>query len=290
MASRYRAAMEQVMASKPRTASGYDRSHVDHVRATCLYVATKLGDLLDELVVVGGLVPSLLVDQADAHEQHVGTLDLDVGLALGLLDNKRYQTLTERLRAARFSPDTNDQGNPSRQRWKIEGPPTVTIDFLIPPTRPDERGGDIKHIEADFAAFVAPGLRLAFLDRVRVPLAGKTIFGEQATRQVWVCGPAAFVAMKALAFRGRGENKDAYDLVYLLRNHQAGVTGIATRLAPLLPEAEAAEAVRILDEDFSSSDGVGPRRVAEFLFNARDDDAEADAWGAIRDLLDRLPK
>jgi hypothetical protein len=30
---------------------------VAEVRATCLYVATKLGDLMDELVVVGGLVP-----------------------------------------------------------------------------------------------------------------------------------------------------------------------------------------------------------------------------------------
>jgi hypothetical protein len=33
------------------------------VRQTCLYVATKLGDLLDELVVVGGLVPSLLIPE-----------------------------------------------------------------------------------------------------------------------------------------------------------------------------------------------------------------------------------
>ena len=33
------------------------------VRATCLYVATKLGDIMDELVVVGGLVPSLFVNQ-----------------------------------------------------------------------------------------------------------------------------------------------------------------------------------------------------------------------------------
>ena len=30
------------------------------MRQTCLYVATKLGDLLHDLIVVGGLVPSLL--------------------------------------------------------------------------------------------------------------------------------------------------------------------------------------------------------------------------------------
>jgi len=62
-----------------------------------------LGDLADETVIVGGLVPSLLIDQNEvggADGRHVGTLDLDVGLALAILDDQRYQALTERLRQA----------------------------------------------------------------------------------------------------------------------------------------------------------------------------------------------
>ena len=51
------------MPEKPTTAAGYSADHVRRVRATCLYLATKLGDLMDELVVVGGLVPSLLINQ-----------------------------------------------------------------------------------------------------------------------------------------------------------------------------------------------------------------------------------
>jgi hypothetical protein len=42
---------------------------------------------MDELVVVGGLVPSLLIDQEKLPENvtaHVGTLDLDLGLAFAL--------------------------------------------------------------------------------------------------------------------------------------------------------------------------------------------------------------
>lgn len=48
------------------------------------YPATKLGDLMDELVVVGGLMPSLLIYQSQLPAEvspHVGTMDLDVGLA-----------------------------------------------------------------------------------------------------------------------------------------------------------------------------------------------------------------
>ena len=53
------------MTDKPTTAAGYGGGQTEFVRATCLYVATKLGDIMDELVVVGGLVPSLLVKQKD---------------------------------------------------------------------------------------------------------------------------------------------------------------------------------------------------------------------------------
>jgi hypothetical protein len=69
---------------KPNRATGYDSRHVDHVRAACLCVATKLGDLIDETVIIGGLAPSLLVDQPriqSAEDRHVGTMGLDVGVS-----------------------------------------------------------------------------------------------------------------------------------------------------------------------------------------------------------------
>lgn len=204
------------MPDKPTTADGYRGEHVALVRATCLYVATKLGDLMRDLVVVGGLVPSLLVDQAALSEgtaAHVGTMDLDVGLTIALLDEGRYRELTDRLRRAGFEPDINDQGNPTRQRWKFE---EVALDFLIAPGHPSDRGGTLRDIEPDFAAIIAPGLHLAFLDRLQITLTGKTILGENATRTIWISDAGSYVVLKALAFDGRGENKDAYDLHYVI--------------------------------------------------------------------------
>ena len=58
---------------KPATAEGYDLQTTRHAVATCLYVATKLGDLMDDMVVIGGPVPSLLIPQDEAsplREQH----------------------------------------------------------------------------------------------------------------------------------------------------------------------------------------------------------------------------
>lgn len=275
--------------AKPRTKAGYEPAHVQSVRAACLYLATKLGDLLDELVVVGGLVPTLLIDQGEANvEKHVGTLDLDIGMEVAILDDKRYEVLTERLRAAGFGPDENEKGNRTRQRWKIEGPPKVTVDFLIPPTLDTDRGGQLRNIEPDFAAIIAPGLQLAFVDQVKVELQGATIRGEAARRQISVCGAGAFIVMKALAFRSRGENKDAYDIAYLLRNYGSGPGDVAARLSAHVGTAEVEEALRFLSEDFETINSLGPRRVSEFLFDARHDETEADAWGAVRDLLDAL--
>ncbi len=278
------------MTDKPTTADGYEPEYTELVRATCLYIATKLGDIMDQLVVIGGLVPSLLVDQEDlpaGADPHAGTLDLDVGLTAKLLDGGRYRTLTERLRQAGFEQDISGQGNATRQRWKIGRGQKVTVDFLIPPSLPGDRGGELRNIQPDFAAFIAPGLDLAFQNRKQVKLSGKTILGEQAKRAVWLCGPGAYVVLKSLAFRSRGENKDAYDLYYLVRNYGDTVDDVASPLKSLLHDPSAQQALGILKQDFGEHDSIGPRRVAEFLSRGPDDEIQADVVGFVRQLLER---
>jgi hypothetical protein len=276
------------MLEKPTTAAGYRKEHLALVRATCLYIATKLGDLMDDLVVVGGLAPSLLVDLApgaEGAERHVGTMDLDIGLAAGLLDSGRYREISDRLRRSGFLQDENKAGNLTRQRWKFEVREKVTIDFLVPPRSPEDRGGALRDLEPDFAAVIAPGLHLAFRDRRRVTLSGQTIAREEATRDIWVCGAGAYVVLKALAFDLRGENKDAYDLFYVVRNYGAGIEDILDRLRPLLDDEATARAIEVLRRDFLNDSSVGPRRVAQFLTGGPDDAIQADVVGLIGNLI-----
>lgn len=276
---------------KKEHASEYESEQFALVVATCLYVATKLGDLMDDLVIVGGLVPSLLIDQETRPagvDAHVGTTDLDVGLTLGLLGAGRYKTLSERLRDAGFRMDANAQGNVTRQRWTIRKGGTVSLDFLIPPSRPSDRGGRLRDLERDFAAIIAPGLALAFLDRERITLRGTTLLGEKATRDIWVCGAGAYVVLKALAFDIRGANKDAYDLHYVIRGYGADVEDVAAKLRPLASSPDTKKALAILRRDFLDIDAVGPRRVAEFIRGKPDVDLQADVVGFVGRLLERL--
>jgi predicted nucleotidyltransferase len=230
----------------------------------------------------------LLIDQEKLPENvtsHVGTLDLDLGLAFALVGEQRYQDVVERLRNAKFTADVNEDGKPTRQRWRISDPP-VTVDFLIEPEQGAEaQAGRLFPLTKDWAAIIAPGLHLAFRNNRVVSLVGRTIVGETARRDVRVCGPGAFVVLKALAFHIRGENKDAYDLFYLLRNYGRGVSDVAAQFRPLLPDNSAVKALEHLQADFNNSEAIEPRRVAEFLYGRPDADIQADAVGFVRRLI-----
>ena len=274
------------MISKPSTSDGYVIEQLDFVRRTCLYMATRLGDLSDEIVVVGGLVPYLLVDQEDLPsglDAHAGTMDLDLGLALAILDHERYRELGRRLRDAGFEPEVNDQGNRRLQTWTVAMPHPVTVDFLIPPTRETDEGSARLHIESDLAAIVTPGLELAFKDRRWKELTGRLPSGAWATRKVPVCGPGAFTVLKALAFGNRAENKDAYDLFYVWSG--VGVPYVAESLVPLQPNPDIDRALSVIERDFCNHDGPGPIATAQFITQGLDDNVQADVVGHARGLL-----
>ena len=257
-----------------------------HVRAMCLHMATKLGDLMDEIVVVGGLVPYLLVDQedlSDFSDAHAGTMDLDIALALAILNQERYRDLRNRLRDAGLEVDVNEAGNQTLQTWRAPGPAGVRVDFLIPAADDGAGANRVFHLEDDLAAIVTPGLDLAFKDRRLIELSGRVAPGAQVTRDVPVCGPGAFTVLKALAFGNRGEPKDAYDLFYVWR--RVGVDNVVACLDSLQPSRFVGEALSVIERDFCTHDGLGPVNTARFVAGGRDDEVKADVVGYAHELL-----
>ena len=279
------------MTEKPRHRSGYTSEETELVRSACLTVAVTLGAYLDDVVIVGGLVPSLLIDAqraepSDADEDHPGTNDLDLGLSLAVLDGERYTEISARLRAEGFEPDENAAGNPTVQRWRLGD---LKVDFLMPPAPGQDPTRRVQNLEPDFGALVTRGLELAFNERSQVTIAGTTLTREEATREVPVCGPGAFTVLKAFAFADRSEPKDAFDLVYVIRGTPGGAAEVATKLqahAAKHPEI-VDEAVALLARDFETPGHLGPRRAADFDRIDGDDldAAAADAHGYVDDLI-----
>lgn len=286
------------MQSKPKTITGYESDQVELVLMTCRYICTILGDFMDEIVIVGGLVPSLIIDQSnlpEGVEPHAGTMDLDIGLSIAVYDDQLYQNITERLRGAGFSPDTNEKGNPTNQRWQInEGGGKVTLDFLIPATEEDKgKARRFKNLEKDFAALPTDGLMLAFTDYVEVTLNGPTIKGEIIeNRKIRVCGPGAFVVLKSIAFFNRGENKDAYDLFYTIRNYGTGPDDVAKRFIALGANEYCERALTLLKENFLKIDSVGVIRAMKFLLgdDAEDEDVQAEVMGFVTRFVENCER
>src|SRR5213075_1575932 len=113
--------------------------------------------------------------------------------------------------------------------------------------------------EEHLSAVLTPALPLAFRDRQKISLAGKTLRGEDATRDIWVCGPGAFMVMKAHALGIRGEHKDAYDLFYVLRNYgKSYVEEVAEAMRPLLDDLATQRALEIIRADCTTNTAIGP--------------------------------
>ena len=89
--------------------------------------------------------------------------------------------------------------------------------------------------------------------------------------------------LKALAFEGRGENKDAYDLVYLLQNYGNGVEDVLNSTTTTRMPLPLQRAITI--SRAPTVDAMRPLRLAEFLGNEEDDVIAADAAGAVYDQL-----
>ncbi|MCC7069762.1 MAG: hypothetical protein IT383_00475 [Deltaproteobacteria bacterium] len=258
-------------------------------------MAVAVDDFEDDLVIVGGLVPTLLIEKPSApFGAHVGTMDLDVGLHVAVLDDERYAKISERMRSSGLNAIV-EGGKTTRQKWRftVSESLSIDVDFLIPGTTADieaTRASKLQDLESDFAAIITPGLRLAFADKERRTLTDKTLRGEDASRDIYVCGPASFTVLKALAFRNRADNKDAYDLCYVLRAYGARGPEDVAEIFRKLPDAPQKDtAIEILKADFATKNSVGIRRAVEFERGegAEDDALAADLVGAVALFVQR---
>lgn len=283
---------------KPKHRSGYSAEETELVKAACLTAAAALGAYMDRLCIVGGLAPFLLIDNEigpdpETGDTHPGTNDLDVGLEIALLDDEQYRQVSAHLRQAGFEPDKNDEGNATPQRWTFGGL-DITIDFLIAPLPGAERGGSVQPLEGDFGALITPGLQLAPDERIEVTLKGKTLKAEAIERDLPVCGPGVFVLLKSLAFADRGEEKDAYDLTYVLHRWPGGIANIAERVAGHATRHKEVVigALGSLARDFRAPENHGPQRAAAFVGEEGENQeaAAADAHGYVDDFLKACEK
>lgn len=241
-------------------------------------VLLELADLLegerDKIVFVGGTACALLFPQeSDPHE---GTIDVDIALDTAALAEYGTETLEEKLLCANYQPDGLKVGEAMRPmksyRWfravsaSADSPAVeVAIDLLA-----GEYDDSLRHTNArkvqGLHASALHGLDLAFLDPRLVPLAGTLPDGTYCETEVQVCSAASLLAMKGIAIMDRrhGQDKDAFDIDYILRRFDRGPDALARVLRTDIywHHGLVQEGLAGIAQAFSALDAVGPASIA----------------------------
>lgn len=253
------------------------------VDSVLLEIHQVLAQYAQNIVVVGGSVPSLLIK---AEEQHVGTLDIDLALDHRSIAGGGYNTIRELLLEAGYEETSSE----FRFERKVEmGGQTVAVvvDLLSQQYGGSEELDPVQHIQ-DASAVKVRGCDLAFELNVEVNVSGHLPSGAEVTRTVKVADMVAFLTMKGCALVGRNKQKDAYDIVYCLKHYQESGRDIKEDFKNWVDNKLVREGLGYIAKEFSSENGRGPTMVADFEDTDDPEERELikrDAFERVRAFL-----
>jgi len=227
-------------------------------------VMTVLGEFRENIVIVGGNVPPLLIKSADV--KHPGTMDIDLALDNRRISDDTYRTIVEALKARGYYQKEGEQPYMFYRDVESESgrKVTVKIDLLAGEYGGTRRRHRHQKIQ-DAQARKARGCDLVFSNPVKVKVKGRLPNG--ATQEVTVKVPSIgpFLVTKGMALWGRIKEKDAYDIYYCCRHYSGGIAALVRDIKPLMNNKLAREGFGKIMARFRHIDALGPTGVADFL-------------------------
>jgi len=243
------------------TKKDYDQVLVEAANSVLLELARLLHEYEDGMVVVGGMVPGLVIDQA--RQPHIGTIDVDIALDHNTIKDVAYRSIMQLLLTRGYR--SGDQPFIFFRSIVIDSQEIkVEVDFLAA-----EYGGTSKKHRTqsiqDMRPRKARACDLAFQNPVKVIIEGVLPGGGKDHATIQVASIVSFLMMKAQALVGRLKEKDAYDIYYSLENFPGGLDELVESFRPFLSHPLVLEGLSILEDKFRSPDHVGPVFVVNFL-------------------------
>lgn len=276
---------------KPKHQGGYSERHTELCERVLVTLLRGLGPWKKSVYLIGGLVPRYLVD-----DPHVGTSDVDLVLDLQLVaEIEAYRTLEQNLKNLGFERGTNEEGQRQHHSWQlvVDETVTITVDLLCPEW---EEAGRLKSVPGNRAlsALRIPGAHLVMKDYQEVTLEAELLDARGVAKEtVRVAGYLSFVVLKALAYEDRMEEKDAYDLIFILLRAEGGPEAcgrvLAQRRQEWPDEPQLEKALKILRERFVSPRHDGPTSYARFQVELGEPQQTArlrqEAYTVVTDFL-----
>lgn len=285
--------MAEMTPGEPQSAADYDDRTTAAVKKVLVEIGQILGSFKGKFAIIGGAVPWLLLSSDDM--QHVGTVDVDIGLDAEALGEGEYATLIQALQEHGYQ-----QRQELRRFQLVRQIPTtdggapidIIVDFLMP--RNANITANVPPLISDFAVQRADGADLALRFYQLVAISGSMPAGGTNRVEIAVCSIPALLAMKGHAIERRYKQKDAYDIYYCIRNYPGGPEALAVECKPLLEEANGIAGFKFIAGKFDTVDGFGPTCVRRFveetnvLGDRSPEQWQQDAFGQVNAWLQAL--
>ncbi len=282
-------------------ATDYDEYTTALCERAQLVLLKCAGPWNQRIFLAGGLVPRYLIEDLPEYAPpHVGTTDVDliVGIAIASDEAEPYDTLLKNIKAVGFRLFEDADGETCSFRWCVDiDDKTVVVEFL---TEKGEEPGSIvrprAHTGAKLGAFETRGANLAARDYVECEISGLLLDGNESFATIRVANLVPFMTLKTLAMHDRGlkKPKDAYDIVFVLKNWPGGPAAAARAAlsSPVYGEDLVGESLGLLARHFEHTGMDGPGNYSKFLLDEDDEDEEArlrnEAVAVVKEFIGAL--
>ena len=211
-----------------------------------------LGDLTEDLVLIGGLVPRYICNKTD--ELNAVTIDVDLGVSLGL-SSGQYETTRNRLAGSGF------EWKEKRFVKTIDGAP-LYLDFLT--DKPNADSPDSAMVD-DVPVGAVYGVDRALEIYRTVTISGKDLYGASVTEEIKVCEVGPYICLKLQAYHNRAQSKDVFDIVRAVRDYDGGIDAAVKAFRQEKSSNKAYDiAMHTLKDRFVSETSKGPVQYVDF--------------------------
>lgn len=260
----------------------YRAGQVEAAQRVLIELMQLCSEYRDCMLIIGGWVPELMFPNAG----HVGSIDVDVLLDHQGLRDTGYATIARVLEKNGYRKHPRHYFSYVKEVTVGHRAYEVDVDFLA---GRDAGTADTKrsqHVQG-IRALKASGADGAFSHPPQImKLVGRRPDGANDSADVRVVAVVPYFIMKCEAM-GRGKQKDAYDLYFVLKHYPGGPAALFAEFSPFCNQSMVHSMAEKMQEKFGSMESAGIKDVVDFT-EARGDEAlivARDAYERMRAFL-----
>ena len=247
----------------------YSPEHLDRLKKALVDIYGGLGRISENLYLVGGMVPDLLVrNKLPYLRGYLGTLDIDIAIKFAVNSKHKFDDFYDRLRLIGFEKQKTNSGKEAASHSFIKyegGFKPVVLDLLIDDKFPP-KADKLKEIAPNIDAVKFKGVYLVFDDF----LAREVSVGSKEPIEIKIPNIIPFLTLKAFAYMDIDSRtaKDAFDIWYTVVNFREGPDSVRKERLKYKKNADVKNAFNALRELFNDETSAGTRDVS-FILTSR---------------------